>query len=302
MDAYTVYDKAVEAGFSLSDDDKASIDNEINTLKTYAGVYSMDLDEYIEAMFGKGCNEKNYRHYLEVSKLHDAYIESLTYTEDERNARYEQDTTEFDTVTYYSYAVKASDFETKSDSSTDSTEATTSTEPSEEAIAAAREAANAMVSDFKTDDENVSVMTERSKSEVTSSISEDAATGSTPRRSRARRSSLRRTTRSMFSSSRASMTTTTRPSTPAALHREGASDKEYKDGEKTSDERVSELEACPEGGFLRGEVPRVHQDLCGQHVFLHHHERRAPQHHAGSRPHLAVRFQPQGRRHEGIRR
>lgn len=32
-----------------------------------------------------------------------------------------------------------------------------------------------MVSDFKTDDENVSVMTERSKSEVTSSISEDAA-------------------------------------------------------------------------------------------------------------------------------
>lgn len=97
----------------------------------------MDLDEYIEAMFGKGCNEKNYRHYLEVSKLHDAYIESLTYTEDERNARYEQDTTEFDTVTYYSYAVKASDFETKSDSSTDSTEATTSTEPSEEAIAAA---------------------------------------------------------------------------------------------------------------------------------------------------------------------
>lgn len=73
---------------------------------------------------GKGCNEKNYRHYLEVSKLHDAYIESLTYTEDERNARYEQDTTEFDTVTYYSYAVKASDFETKSDSSTDSTEAT----------------------------------------------------------------------------------------------------------------------------------------------------------------------------------
>ena len=175
VDAYTVYDKAVEAGFSLSDDDKASIDNEINTLKTYAGVYSMDLDEYIEAMFGKGCNEKNYRHYLEVSKLHDAYIESLTYTEDERNARYEQDTTEFDTVTYYSYAVKASDFETKSDSSTDSTEATTSTEPSEEAIAAAREAANAMVSDFKTDDENVSVMTERSKSEVTSSISEDAA-------------------------------------------------------------------------------------------------------------------------------
>lgn len=86
VDAYTVYDKAVEAGFSLSDDDKASIDNEINTLKTYAGVYSMDLDEYIEAMFGKGCNEKNYRHYLEVSKLHDAYIESLTYTEDERNA------------------------------------------------------------------------------------------------------------------------------------------------------------------------------------------------------------------------
>lgn len=137
VDAYTVYDKAVEAGFSLSDDDKASIDNEINTLKTYAGVYSMDLDEYIEAMFGKGCNEKNYRHYLEVSKLHDAYIESLTYTEDERNARYEQDTTEFDTVTYYSYAVKASDFETKSDSSTDSTEATTSTKPSEEAIAAA---------------------------------------------------------------------------------------------------------------------------------------------------------------------
>ena len=245
MDAYTVYDKAVEAGFSLSDDDKASIDNEINTLKTYAGVYSMDLDEYIEAMFGKGCNEKNYRHYLEVSKLHDAYIESLTYTEDERNARYEQDTTEFDTVTYYSYAVKASDFETKSDSSTDSTEATTSTEPSEEAIAAAREAANAMVSDFKTDDENVSVMTERSKSEVTSSISEDAAnwlyTEAKPGEAKLFEKD------NTFYVLQLTSINDNNYQTVNALQlyiAKDASDKEYKDGEKTSDERVSELEAA----------------------------------------------------------
>lgn len=245
VDAYTVYDKAVEAGFSLSDDDKASIDNEINTLKTYAGVYSMDLDEYIEAMFGKGCNEKNYRHYLEVSKLHDAYIESLTYTEDERNARYEQDTTEFDTVTYYSYAVRASDFETKSDSSTDSTEATTSTEPSEEAIAAAREAANAMVSDFKTDDENVSVMTERSKSEVTSSISEDAAnwlyTEAKPGEAKLFEKD------NTFYVLQLTSINDNNYQTVNALQlyiAKDASDKEYKDGEKTSDERVSELEAA----------------------------------------------------------
>lgn len=245
MDAYTVYDKAVEAGFSLSDDDKASIDNEINTLKTYAGVYSMDLDEYIEAMFGKGCNEKNYRHYLEVSKLHDAYIESLTYTEDERNARYEQDTTEFDTVTYYSYAVKASDFETKSDSSTDSTEATTSTEPSEEAIAAAREAANAMVSDFKTDDENVlrhdGALQERGHVLHLRGCRQLAL-----HRGEAGEAKLFEKDNTFYVLQLTSINDNNYQTVNALqlYIAKDASDKEYKDGEKTSDERVSELEAA----------------------------------------------------------
>ena len=244
VDAYAVYDKAVEAGFTLSDDDKASIDSEINTLNTYATLYSMDLDEYIAAMFGKGCDEESYRHFLEVSQMHDAYLESLTYTEDEINTRYEQDTTEFDTVTYYSYAVKASDFETASDS-TDSTEDTTSTEPSEEAIAAAREAANAMVSDFKTDDENVSIMTERTKSEVTSSISEDAANWLYTE-AKAGDTKLFELDNTFYVLQLTSINDNSYQTVNALqlYIAKDADDKEYSEGEKTSEERVSELEAA----------------------------------------------------------
>ena len=129
--------------------------------------------------------------------------------------------------------------------STDSTEATTSTEPSEEAIAAAREAANAMVSDFKTDDENVSVMTERSKSEVTSSISEDAAnwlyTEAKPGEAKLFEKD------NTFYVLQLTSINDNNYQTVNALQlyiAKDASDKEYKDGEKTSEERVSELEAA----------------------------------------------------------
>ena len=102
-----------------------------------------------------------------------------------------------------------------------------------------------MVSDFKTDDENVSVMTERSKSEVTSSISEDAAnwlyTEAKPGEAKLFEKD------NTFYVLQLTSINDNNYQTVNALQlyiAKDASDKEYKDGEKTSEERVSELEAA----------------------------------------------------------
>ncbi len=59
--------------------------------------------------FGEGLQrEEIIRHYLRSPSCTTLYIESLTYTEKTSAMPVDvQDTTEFDTVTYYSYAVTA---------------------------------------------------------------------------------------------------------------------------------------------------------------------------------------------------
>lgn len=168
VNLYAVYDAAVAAGFTLDEEAQAEIDTEISNLNVYATLYGMEVDDYVEAIYGKGCDLESYRKYLELTQTHDAYIQSLQYTDEELTARYEQDTTEFDTVSYDVYTVRASEF-------SDETDENGGTVISDENRASAKAAADEMAADFNEDDENTTHLTERLKSEVTSSISEEAA-------------------------------------------------------------------------------------------------------------------------------
>ena len=64
---YAIYDEAVANGETLSDDDQSSIDATVSNLSVYATYYGYsNVNGYLAAMYGTGCNEKNFREFLSI--------------------------------------------------------------------------------------------------------------------------------------------------------------------------------------------------------------------------------------------
>ena len=107
---YAIYDEAVANGASLSEDDQTSIDATIENLRTYAPAYGYSsLNAYLTAQYGTGCNEKNFRAFLEMETLANNYSQEVydkpVYTDEELEADYAADPNKYDTVDYRVFAV-----------------------------------------------------------------------------------------------------------------------------------------------------------------------------------------------------
>lgn len=169
VDTYAVYNEAVAAGYTLDVEDLAEIDSEIAEIEGIATSQGEKPDELYARVFGNGCDEEGYRNYMVVVHTASHYPDSLSYTDEEIAARYEQSPEDFDVVSFYLYSAKASDYaETNEDGTT--------AEPTEENKAAAKADAEEMAKEFKIDDEKVTVCADYTKASVTSSYGEEAAT------------------------------------------------------------------------------------------------------------------------------
>lgn len=109
---YALADAAKEDGFTLSEEDQASLENSISTLALYAQVYGYsDTDAYLKAMYGHGANEDSFRAYSELCSLASAYqthyTDSLTYTDADLRAA---DSDDYDAYTYNTYYLSVSRF------------------------------------------------------------------------------------------------------------------------------------------------------------------------------------------------
>lgn len=165
---YAVYDKAQAAGFTLPEEATSSIDQEIAMVESYASMYNMDADDYVEGLFGKGCTLEGYRAYLELANTYGYYAESLSYTEEELTARYNENAKEFGAASYLLYQISAADFAKKlADGTTE--------EITDEHRAKAKAAADLMTDHFHDVHEKVSEYTEYTYEEVVSTIGETAA-------------------------------------------------------------------------------------------------------------------------------
>ena len=72
---YALNEAAAKAGFTLTEEDRSSIDTSIASMELYATVnYGYpDMETYLKAMYGTGANEETYRKYREMNYLADAY-------------------------------------------------------------------------------------------------------------------------------------------------------------------------------------------------------------------------------------
>lgn len=113
--AYTAYDAAISAGYSLDklDADVLEEMNEDIRLAESLG------DEYITNYYGKGCNLKNYRNFVEVNTLAQAYlddqVDAYESTADEKSKYYDEHKDELDQLFFRMYAITVSDTMTLDD-------------------------------------------------------------------------------------------------------------------------------------------------------------------------------------------
>mgnify|MGYP004470001633 FL=1 len=157
-EAYAIYDEAIANGYTLSDDEQAAIDSQVSQISTYASLYNTSTDAYIAAIYGSGCNEKNFREYLRVVTIADAYAasirDSFSYTQDQIDSEYAANPNSYDTVTYRTFLVSDSLFQQSSDDTSDDSAEAAETELTDEELTALKEEmASKMAADAKGDED-----------------------------------------------------------------------------------------------------------------------------------------------------
>ena len=148
---YALTDAAAEAGFTLSDEEKAEITTELTSLETTAKKNGFSgLEAYLEAIYGFGANVETVRAYMELCALAGAYQQSvydgLTYTADDIRAEDEANGVEYSNYTYNSYYLAASKFLEGGVTAEDGT-TTYSDEEKAAAVLAAEEAAKSLTNE-----------------------------------------------------------------------------------------------------------------------------------------------------------
>lgn len=152
-----LYEAAVAEGYTLTDDDTANIDSEIENFSTYADSYGYpSAAKYIAAVYGRGVTEKTVRKLLEMNAIASAYAQdkynSFTYTQDELDTWYAENKDSYDTFDFMYYYVEAEKVEVPAEdtsdeaspSPTDGAEDTATTEVTDETMAAAKATADAI--------------------------------------------------------------------------------------------------------------------------------------------------------------
>ena len=166
-----LYYAAKEAGYEMTDEDKAAVEESISGLKESAkangySFFGLTYDWFTHDYFGPGCTMENYREFAELTQYCAGYAElkekDFEPSADAIAAEYAENPNDYDLVTYALYTVNAEADVTNEDGTTAS---------SDDAIAAAKEAAEAAKTAFPED----AAISTKSLSAVTSACGEEAA-------------------------------------------------------------------------------------------------------------------------------
>ncbi len=109
---YAYYNEAVKAGYTLSDDEKAEINETIESYRDEAATNNYSLNAYLRESFGGGFNEKTFKKQLEMETLAKNYSEDKSseletaITDADIKAEYDANRKDYDytDVRYYSFA------------------------------------------------------------------------------------------------------------------------------------------------------------------------------------------------------
>ena len=137
----TLCEQAKSVGFELSDDDRASIDESIQTIKDTASQKGYSVSQYVMNYYGYGVNLKDVRSAMEMSQLAYSYynsvMDSYEHSESDLAGYFSEHENDFLKIDYLSYTFKVSDVKS-ADTSTD-TDTSADTDASTDTSAESKE-------------------------------------------------------------------------------------------------------------------------------------------------------------------
>ena len=112
---YSLYAKAMEAGFELSEEAETYLNASLASTRAQAGLYGFNnMADYLKAYYGNGADEESYVNYYRVNAIADAYYteyaNSLTYTKDQINTYSTEHYNDFSTFDYSYYYLNLKNF------------------------------------------------------------------------------------------------------------------------------------------------------------------------------------------------
>lgn len=122
LKSYTAIEaEAKKANYTLSDEGKASVENELSTLDNYTEMYKTNYNaDYLSYLYGNGATRDLVKRYLELqalaSEFYNNKADSLTYSTEELDAKYAETADDNDYITYVLSNVPA-ELETKTEGS-----------------------------------------------------------------------------------------------------------------------------------------------------------------------------------------
>lgn len=178
---YSIADAAKEAGFELSEEDQASIDNELFYAE-FNALYSAgypSMDSYLKAMYGNGASAEGYREYLELRALAGAYYNeysaSLTYEDADLREAEKENFDAYSSFTYNYKYIPVSDY-LEGGTTNDAGTVTYSEEEKDAAQKKAEEIANGLIGEEVTSvdlfNEQIAAM-EGAEADATSTVADD---------------------------------------------------------------------------------------------------------------------------------
>ncbi|HHT16568.1 MAG TPA: hypothetical protein GXZ77_02450 [Papillibacter sp.] len=107
-----IYKKAVAEGFTLADETREKMEDEIKSLSDTVTLYGYKkFDDYLQSVYGNGMTEAIYRRNVErtyvVEEYTKQYEESLNYSQDELNTYYGENEDSLDFYKYRYFLVRA---------------------------------------------------------------------------------------------------------------------------------------------------------------------------------------------------
>lgn len=105
------YDAAVAEGYTLTDEEKASVDTVISNAKAAAAEMGYTFKQYLTAYYGKGFNEETFKAIVTEQTIASSYSNALIerfaaeYTEEQLLVKYETVRDDYDLISYCYYFV-----------------------------------------------------------------------------------------------------------------------------------------------------------------------------------------------------
>ena len=144
-------DRAVAAGYTLSDEQKAQIESDISEMKTQAENTGLDFKTFLRYYYGNGMTEKILRRNLELYYMTQGYTadiyEGFTFTDEEVNAEYTENKDSYDYYSFYAAFIPASADTEREENETDEAYDARVQEAEESAKSAAKETADAIAAE-----------------------------------------------------------------------------------------------------------------------------------------------------------